>query len=268
MKVVIFAGGLGTRLAEETGLRPKPMVEIGGKPILHHIMQVYARHGLTDFVVLGGYKVEIIKDYFLNYHARSGDFTVDLATGEIVWTARRAEPWRVTVVDTGAETMTGGRLRRARHVIGSDTFCLTYGDGVSDVDITALIAHHRAAGCMATVTAVRPPGRFGVLAPGDTARVEGFREKDAGDMGLVNGGYFVCESGVFDLIDGDATVWEQEPMARLVARGELAMWRHDGFWQCLDTLHDKHKLETAHARGAPWLAPRPVVPSTFRGAGS
>jgi glucose-1-phosphate cytidylyltransferase len=267
MKVVIFAGGLGTRLAEETGLRPKPMVEIGGRPILHHIMQVYARHGFTDFIVLGGYKVEVIKDYFLNYHQRSGDFTVDLATGEVLWSNRAAEPWRVTVVDTGTETMTGGRLRRARHLIGSGTFFLTYGDGLADVDVTALLAHHRAAGRMATVTAVRPPGRFGVLSTGATALVDGFREKAAADVGLINGGFFVCERGVFDLIDGDETVWEQEPMARLVARRELALWRHEGFWQSMDTLRDKQVLERAHAGGAPWLTPpRPAAISAVGGS--
>jgi glucose-1-phosphate cytidylyltransferase len=266
MKVVIFAGGLGTRLSEETGLRPKPMVEIGGKPILHHIMSVFAGHGLTDFVVLGGYKVDVIKDYFLNYYRRSGNFTIDLGTGEVTWADPKTEGWRVTVVDTGIDTMTGGRLKRARHLIGEETFCLTYGDGLADVDVSALINHHRAVGAMATVTAVQPPGRFGVLTAGDGGRVEGFREKAAADVGLINGGYFVCEKGVFDLIDSDATVWEQEPMARLVAAGDLAIYRHTGFWQSMDTVRDKHVLEKAYAEGAPWLRPR-VTASRKRIAG-
>jgi len=253
MKVVIFAGGLGTRLSEETGLRPKPMVEIGGKPILHHIMSVFAGHGLTDFVVLGGYRVDVIKDYFLNYYQRCGDFTIDLRSGTVTWADAQSEDWRVTVVDTGLDTMTGGRLKRARELIGKDTFCLTYGDGLADVDITALIAHHRAVGATATVTAVQPPGRFGVLTTGKSNLVEGFREKAAADVGLINGGYFVCEEGIFDLIDDDATVWEQQPLARLVEQRQLAAYRHDGFWQSMDTLRDKHVLEQAHAEGAPWL---------------
>ncbi len=256
MKVVIFAGGLGTRLSEETGLRPKPMVEIGGKPILHHIMSVFAGHGLTDFVVLGGYKIDVIKDYFLNYYRRSGNFTIDMGTGKVTWADPRAESWKVTIVDTGLDTMTGGRLKRARHLIGDDTFCLTYGDGLADVDIGALIDHHYAVGAMATVTAVQPPGRFGVLTAGENGRAVGFREKAAADVGLINGGYFVCDKAVFDLIDDDATVWEQEPMARLVAAGQLAIYRHDGFWQSMDTVRDKHVLEAACAEGAPWLRPR------------
>ncbi len=254
MKAVIFAGGFGTRLSEETALRPKPMVEIGGRPILHHIMEMYAAHGITDFVVLGGYKVEFIKDYFLSYTRRAGDFTVDLATGELIWRESKPLRWKVTVLDTGLDTMTGGRLLRAKRIIGNETFCLTYGDGLSDVDLTALIAFHRASGATATVTAVSPPGRFGVLGL-DTAsdRVLAFREKDAVDVGLINGGFFVCEPGVFDVIDGDATVWEQEPMNRLVAAGALAAYRHSGFWQAMDSVRDKQVLEMAYAKGAPWL---------------
>lgn len=257
MKVVIFAGGYGTRLSEETAIRPKPMVEVGGRPILHHIMEIYAAHGLTDFIVLGGYKVEVIKDYFLNYHRRSGDFTIDLGTGEIVWSRARTENWRVTVLDTGVDTMTGGRLLRARDVIGTEPFCLTYGDGVSDVDITRLIAFHQAQNVAATVTAVSPPGRFGVLGLTEgTDIVQGFREKDAVDVGLINGGFFVCNADVFDVIDDDQSVWEQDPIRRLVRQGQLAAYRHPGFWQSMDTLRDKEHLEKHYANGAPWLSRR------------
>lgn len=255
MKVVIFAGGYGTRLSEETALRPKPMVEIGGRPILHHIMSIYAAHGLTEFVILGGYKVNVIKDYFLNYYRRSGDFTIDLTTGDIVWSRTKAEPWKVTILDTGVDTMTGGRLQRARDVIGDDTFCLTYGDGVSDVNIKDLIAFHKSSGAKATVTAVSPPGRFGVLSlSNETNLVQGFREKDAVDVGLINGGFFVCEPDVFDHIDGDDTVWEQAPMRRLVEKNQLAAFRHSGFWQSMDTVRDKEYLEGLYAKGAPWLS--------------
>lgn len=254
MKVVIFAGGFGTRLSEETALRPKPMVEIGGRPILHHIMSIYAAHGLTDFIVLGGYKVNVIKEYFLNYYRRSGDFTIDLGTGDIIWSRTKAEPWRVTILDTGVETMTGGRLKRAREIIGDDTFCLTYGDGVSDVPVSELIEFHKKSAAKLTVTAVSPPGRFGVLSlSNESDRVQGFREKDAVDVGLINGGFFVCEPEVFDYIDGDDTVWEQAPMARLVEQGELAAFRHTGFWQSMDTVRDKEYLEGLYAKGAPWL---------------
>lgn len=254
MKAVIFAGGFGTRLSEETALRPKPMVEIGDRPILHHIMEMYAAHGITEFVVLGGYKVGYIKDYFLNFHWQKSDFTIDLATGEILWSEKQPLPWKVTVLDTGIDTMTGGRLKRARDVIGKETFCLTYGDGVSDIDITALIEFHRKSGAKATVTAVSPPGRFGVLGlSSETDRVLAFREKDSVDVGLINGGFFVCEPDVFDLVDGDATVWEQEPMNRLVEAGALAAYRHHGFWQAMDTVRDRQVLEAAYAKGAPWL---------------
>ena len=254
MKAVIFAGGFGTRLSEETALRPKPMVEIADRPILHHIMEMYAAHGINEFVVLGGYKVGFIKDYFLNYHWRKSDFTIDLSNGEILWSDKQALPWKVTVLDTGVDTMTGGRLKRARKVIGDETFCLTYGDGVSDVDISALIAFHKASGVKATVTAVAPPGRFGVMGlAADNPVVQSFREKDSADVGLINGGFFVCEPDVFDLIDADATVWEQEPMSQLVDAGQLAAYRHAGFWQAMDTVRDRQVLEAAYAKGAPWL---------------
>ena len=254
MKVVIFAGGYGTRLSEETTLRPKPMVEVGGKPILWHVMKCYAAHGLTDFVVLGGYKVDVIRDYFLNYTQRSGDFTVDLSTGKMIWHRSQAEDWRVTVMDTGMETMTGGRLKRAHDVIGDDTFCLTYGDGVSDVNIADLVAFHKQQGRWATVTAVSPPGRFGVLSfSPDGNMVDAFREKASVDVGMINAGFFVCERNVFDMIDDDATVWEQEPIARLVEKQQLSAFRHHGFWQSMDTVRDRQVLESAWAKGdAPW----------------
>jgi glucose-1-phosphate cytidylyltransferase len=254
MKVVLFAGGMGTRLSEETAIRPKPMVEIGGRPMIWHVMKCYAQYGLTDFIVLGGYRVEFIRQYFLNYRMFSSDFTIDLSSGEIVWIASQGEPWRVTVLDTGLNTMTGGRLKRARDVIGEETFCLTYGDGVSDVDIGKLIAFHRKGGAWATVTAVEPPGRFGVLNFAEDGKtIESFREKDGQDVGLINSGFFVCEPQVFDLIDDDSTVWEQMPMRRLVERKQLTAFRHTGFWQSMDTLRDKAVLEEAWQKGAPWI---------------
>lgn len=252
MKVVIFAGGYGTRISEETSVIPKPLVEIGGMPMLWHIMKIYAAHGLTDFVICCGYKGHLIKDYFLNLHNRSGDVTIGLATNAIAVERPSCEPWRVTLADTGLETMTGGRLRRVRDYIGDETFCLTYGDGVSDIDITALIAFHRREGTMATVTAVQQPGRFGALDlhPGST-RVQGFREKSARDGNLINGGFFVCDPGVIDLVDGDDTVWEEAPLNRLVTRGELAVYHHQGFWQNMDTLRDKQVLQKMWDAGDP-----------------
>jgi glucose-1-phosphate cytidylyltransferase len=258
MKAVIFAGGLGTRLSEETALRPKPMVEIGGKPILWHIMKWYAAHGITEFVVLGGYKVEYIKQYFLEYYMNSNDFTVDLESGAVKILPRtKSAPWKVTVLDTGFETMTGGRLKRARDVIGDETFCLTYGDGVSDIDIGALIKFHKEQKVWATVTAVSPPGRFGVLHFNEAgAKIDAFREKDSADVGLINGGFFVCEPQVFGLIENDATVFEQEPMQALVAKGQLAAYKHHGFWQAMDSVRDKSVLENLWTKGkAPWWQP-------------
>lgn len=254
MKVVIFAGGFGTRLAEETAIRPKPMVEIGARPILWHIMKTCAHHGLTDFVILGGYKVEFIRSWLMNYRQSTSDFTIDLQSGEVKYHNAEAEPWRVTVLDTGMSTMTGGRLKRAREIIGDAPFVLTYGDGVSDVDITRLIAFHRAKGKIATVTAVAPSGRFGVLRlDQDGEAVAAFREKDQRDTGLINGGFFVCQPAVFDLVDGDSTVWEQEPMDRLVGRNELSAYRHDGFWHAMDNVHDRATLEQLWSSGrAPW----------------
>jgi len=254
MKAVIFAGGFGTRLTEETGVRPKPMVELAGRPMLWHVMKIYANHGITDFVILGGYRVEFIRQYFLNYRAYLSDFTIELATGAVEWRDGPPERWRVTVLDTGLETMTGGRLKRAQEVIGNETFCLTYGDGVADIDITALVAHHRTKAKTCTVTAVAPPGRFGVLGlSADGQDVLAFREKDQGDTGLINGGFFVCEPEIFDLLGQDSGPLEQEPMNHLVARGQLTAFQHRGFWQAMDTLRDKQVLEAVCARGAPWL---------------
>lgn len=254
MKVAILAGGFGTRLSEETTIRPKPMVEVGPRPILWHIMKTYAHYGLKDFVILGGYKVDFIRQYFLNYTRSSSDFTIDLQTGELLWHRPYSEDWRVTVLDTGLETMTGGRIKRAKEVIGDNRFCLTYGDGVSDVNIAELIKFHEQKGRWATVTAVPPPGRFGVLGMNEAGdMVSAFREKDQKDVGLINAGFFVCEPQVFDLIDEDATTWEQEPLGRLVDQGQLAAYRHHGFWQAMDTLRDRMTLEKMWESGkAPW----------------
>lgn len=253
MKAVILAGGRGTRLAEETAIRPKPMVEIGGRPILWHIMKVYAAHGVTDFVICLGYKGWQIKEYFLNYLAQSSDIAVDLATGRVEVLRPAAEAWRVTLVDTGEETMTGGRMKRvAPHLAGEDAFCMTYGDGVGDIDVTALIAFHRAHGRLATVTAVTPPGRFGALRR-DGDRVDAFLEKPPGDGGTINGGFFVLSPRVLDRIPGDATVWEDTPLASLAAEDQLRAYDHRGFWQPMDTLRDREQLERMWATGrAPW----------------
>ena len=253
VKVVLLAGGFGTRLSEETSVRPKPMVEVGGRPIMWHIMKFYAHYGFKDFVILGGYKIDFIRDYFLSYRGHHSDFTIDLASGETNWLNHAAEDWRVTVLDTGFKTMTGGRLRRARHLLGDGRFCLTYGDGVSNVDVPASIAAHEAANAWCTVTAVTQPGRFGALRLNEDRNiVEGFREKGMADGGLINGGFFICEPAMLDLIDSDDTVLEAEPMDRLVARGKLASYHHDGYWQSMDSLRDKHVLEQQWKDGAPW----------------
>lgn len=254
MKAVILAGGLGTRISEETALRPKPMVEIGGLPVLWHIMKTYAAHGIDDFVVCCGYKGTVIKDWFVNYRRRMSDLTVDLGRDEVTVHTPHNEPWRVTLVDTGAETMTGGRLARVREHLGDETFCLTYGDGVADVDLTAEINFHRQQGGLATMLAVQPPGRFGALVLGpDETRVDQFQEKPDGDGAWINGGYFVLEPAAIDTITGDDTVWEQGPLRDLAHRGELSAFRHTGFWQPMDTLRDKNLLENLWAAGeAPW----------------
>ena len=251
MKAVILAGGLGSRLSEETALRPKPMVEIGGKPMLWHIMKIYSAHGVNDFVICLGYKGYLIKEYFANYQLHTSDVTFDLERGTVEVHRSATDPWRVTLVDTGDATMTGGRLRRVLDHL-DDEFCLTYGDGVADIDITALIAFHRERGALCTVTAVQLPGRFGALEiEGDT--VTSFEEKPRGDGGWMNGGFFVCSSGVGDYIEGDATVWEQEPLRRLASDGQLASYRHTGFWQAMDTLRDRTNLEELWQSGrAPW----------------
>lgn len=254
MKAVILAGGLGTRLSEETALRPKPMVEIGGMPILWHIMKTYAAHGIEDFVVCCGYKGSVIKDWFVNYRRRMSDLTIDLGRDEVTVHTPHTEPWRVTLVDTGSDTMTGGRLRRVREHIGDETFCLTYGDGVCDVDITAEIAFHRESEELATMLAVQPPGRFGALVLGaDETRIHRFQEKPDGDGAWINGGYFVLEPEAIDFVEDDGTVWEQEPLRELAHRGELNAFKHTGFWQPMDTLRDKNLLDELWASGrAPW----------------
>lgn len=253
MKAVILAGGLGTRISEETHLRPKPMIEIGGKPILWHIMKIYSVHGVHDFVICCGYKGYIIKEYFANYFLHMSDVTFDMEHNRMEVHQRNAEPWRVTLVDTGEETMTGGRLRRvAEFLKNEEAFCFTYGDGVSDVDITREIAFHRRHGRLATVTAVQPPGRYGALHLDGTA-VSGFTEKPRGDGGLINGGFFVLSPKCIDLIAGDQTVWEGEPLTQLAADGELMAFEHKGFWQPMDTLREKNLLEELWATGnAPW----------------
>jgi glucose-1-phosphate cytidylyltransferase len=253
VKAVILAGGLGTRLSEETTTRPKPMVEIGGRPILWHIMKIYSCHGISDFVLCLGYKGYLIKEYFANYFLHMSDVTFDLSDGSRKIHHAAAEPWRVTLVDTGEETEIGGRIKRIMpYVQEDDTFCLTYGDGVGDVDIGASIAFHKREGALATVTAAQPPGRFGALrTEGD--RVVGFQEKPTGDGGWINAGFFVLSPKVGSYIEGDVTVWEREPLEKLAAEGQLRVHYHKGFWQAMDTLRDKRHLEDLWASGkAPW----------------
>lgn len=253
MKAVILAGGFGTRLSEETQLKPKPMVEIGGKPILWHILKTYSHHGINDFVICLGYKGYLIKEYFSNYLLHSSNVTFDLSTNSMSFHQNSAEPWRITLIDTGAETMTGGRVKRIAPYIEDETFLLTYGDGVGDIDITASLHYHREHGRAATVTAVQPAGRFGRLGIGDEGAVEQFDEKPRGDGNWINGGFFVLEPSVFEYIDDDRTVWEQAPLERLAKEGELQAFKHHGFWLPMDTLRDKQHLESLWSRGeAPW----------------
>jgi glucose-1-phosphate cytidylyltransferase len=255
LKAVILAGGLGTRLSEETQVRPKPMVEIGGRPILWHIMKLYSAHGVDDFVICCGYKGYQIKEYFANYFLHMSDVTFDISNNSMEVHSIAAEPWRVTVVDTGEETMTGGRLKRIRSYLQTEgLFCMTYGDGLADVDIRALIAFHRQHGRLATITAVRPPGRYGALEIRE-GRVERFLEKPPGDGGLINGGFFVLDPACLDLIPGDDTAWENEPLDELASTGQLVAFEHDGFWQPMDTLRERNQLEDLWATGAaPWKA--------------
>jgi len=253
MKAVLLAGGLGTRLSEETEIKPKPMIEIGGRPILWHIMKIYAHHGINDFVVCLGYRGYMIKEFFANYLLHNSDVTIDASTGEISYHQTSAEPWRVTLVETGEATMTGGRLKRVGDYLDPDeAFCMTYGDGVADVDISALVEFHNAHGGLATVTAVVPPGRYGALAlEGD--RVDHFIEKPPGDNALINGGFFVLSPKVLSRIAGASTPWELEPLESLARDGELSAFRHRGFWHAMDTLRDKTQLEAMWESGkAPW----------------
>ena len=255
MKAVLLAGGLGTRISEETHLKPKPMVEIGGKPILWHIMKIYSHHGINDFVICCGYRGYIIKEYFQNYFLHMSDVTFDMTNNTMTVHHRKAEPWRVTLVDTGDTTMTGGRLRRvADYLRDEEAFAFTYGDGVSDIDITAQLAFHRSHGKWATVTAVQPPGRYGALQI-NGSRVDGFMEKPLGDGGFINGGFFILSPNCLDTIAGDTTSWEAEPIARIAEQGQLQAFVHKGFWQPMDTLRDKTVLEDLWASGrAPWKA--------------
>lgn len=252
MKAVILAGGLGTRLSEETQTRPKPMVEIGGRPILWHIMKIYSAHGINDFVICCGYKGYMIKEYFSNYLLHVSDVTFDLRNNEVKIHQNGTEPWRVSLIDTGPDTATGGRLRRVRDYLDDADFCFTYGDGLSNVNIRELIRFHREQGVLATLTATQMPGRFGALNL-DSAKVASFEEKPHGDTGWINGGFFVLSPRVLDYIDGDATFWEREPMRRLAADGQLAAYKHYGFWHPMDTLKEKNDLEKMWASGdAPW----------------
>lgn len=253
MKAVILAGGLGTRISEETHLKPKPMIEIGGKPILWHIMKHYSAHSVNDFVICCGYKGYIIKEYFANYFLHMSDVTFDMSHNKMEVHQHKAEPWRVTLVDTGENTMTGGRLKRvADHIRHDDAFCFTYGDGLSNIDIGATIQFHQRHGKLATITAVQPPGRYGALQLA-AGQVTGFMEKPRGDGGLINGGFFVLSPKVLDLIASDRTSWEGEPLTRLAVMGEMMAYEHRGFWQPMDTLRDKNQLEELWISGnAPW----------------
>ncbi|RKT47477.1 glucose-1-phosphate cytidylyltransferase [Thiocapsa rosea] len=254
MKAVILAGGLGTRLSEETVSRPKPMVEIGGRPILWHIMKIFSAHGINEFVICCGYRGYMIKEYFANYVLHAADVTIDINKNQVNFHSNAAEPWKVTLVDTGALTGTGGRLKRVADHIGSDTFCMTYGDGVGNIAIDQLIEFHKNEGTLATLTAVQPPGRFGAfkLSPNST-RISRFREKPKGDGAWVNGGFFVLEPKVLDYISGDETYWEIEPLAQLSEDGELTAYRHEGFWYAMDTLRDRNILDEHWNSGnAPW----------------
>lgn len=255
MKAVIFAGGLGTRISEESDLRPKPMVEIGGRPIIWHIMKHYASHGVNDFVICVGYKGYMIKEYFFNYYRHTSDFRINLGTGDYEVLNSDSENWNVTFIDTGLETQTGGRLKRVQKFLGNETFCLTYGDGLSNIDVTKEIAFHKSHGRLATVAAVQPPGRFATLGFNANDEVDSFREKIEDEVGWINGGYFVLEPGIFKYLEDDQTIWERKPLQSIATDGQLAAFKHDGFWKPMDTLREKRELEEIWATGnAPWLA--------------
>ena len=252
MKCVILAGGFGTRISEESHLKPKPMIEVGGRPIIWHIMKIYSAYGINDFIVCLGYKGYVIKEYFANYFLHMSDVTFDMKHNRMEVHERHAEPWQVTLVDTGEATMTGGRLRRVRDYLNGETFCFTYGDGVADINIGDLLAFHKKGGRLATVTAVQPPGRYGALEV-DKGRVASFQEKPLGDGGWINGGFFVLEPGVFDYIVGDGSTWENEPLRKLAAENQLAAYTHYGFWHAMDTVRDRAMLEDMWSYNrAPW----------------
>jgi glucose-1-phosphate cytidylyltransferase len=252
MLAVILAGGLGTRISEETHLKPKPMIEVGGRPVLWHILKIFSAHGINDFVICVGYKGYVIKEYFANYFLHMSDVTFDLKNNRMEVHEKHAEPWRVTIVDTGEETQTGGRLKRVRGYLGNEPFCFTYGDGLADVDVGALVKFHRAHGKLATITAVQPPGRYGALQI-EKEFVRDFHEKPLGDGAWINGGFFVLDPEVVDRIPDDASIWEREPMESLTRDGQLAAFKHDGFWRPMDTLRDKSQLEELWQNGkAPW----------------
>ena len=252
MKLVILAGGLGTRISEETAIRPKPMVEIGGMPVLWHILKMYSHHGVNDFIICLGYRGYMIKEYFANYFLHMSDVTIDLSNNKLTVHQKHAEPWRITLVDTGIETQTGGRLKRVADYLDDEAFCFTYGDGVSDIDIRAELEFHRSANTLATMCAVQPPGRFGALDI-QGSRITRFEEKPSGDGSWINGGFFVLERKVLDYIEGDDTIWEREPLERLAREGQLSAYSHHGFWQPMDTLRDRLKLEELWQSGAaPW----------------
>jgi glucose-1-phosphate cytidylyltransferase len=255
MKVLILAGGLGTRLSEETGLKPKPMVEIGGKPILWHILKIYSSYGFNEFIILLGYKGYLIKEYFANYFVHMSDITIDIQTNSIQYLNSKAEPWKISLIDTGVNTMTGGRIKRVQHIVNNETFMLTYGDGVSDINIAQLLDFHKSHGKKLTMTSVQPEGRFGALQINADNRVLNFHEKPKGDGSYVNGGFFVCEPGVFDYIqDGDSTVFEQKPLENLANDGELYSYMHKGFWKAMDNIRDKNQLDEMIKNGqAPWI---------------
>jgi glucose-1-phosphate cytidylyltransferase len=252
MKAVILAGGLGTRISEESHLKPKPMIDIGGKPILWHIMKLYSHYGINEFIICLGYKGYVIKEYFANYFLHMSNVTFDMAANQMEVHQGYAEPWRVTLIDTGETTLTGGRLKRVFEYLDNQTFCFTYGDGVSDVNIAELVTFHKTHGKWATVTAIQPPGRYGAINMEEDYRVHSFQEKPAGDGAWINGGFFVLEPQVFELIESDFTSWENEPLARLAKEEQLMAFKHAGFWQAMDTLRDKTQLEELWRTNPPW----------------